>query len=118
MKSTKKETKKATKKATKPTMVVDITTATRPVDIYRAFAEAKIKAGEPITMEELKACEAIAVDEVVSAIEYLVDQMNSDTVVYEDDKLVDDIISLIDKRFAPKKPWYKRFWNWVTRKNK
>jgi len=80
------------KKVTKPSYIVDITKCEDGHDVLLAFAEAKQKAGFPITDEELNAM--VDVNSTVVVIH--------DTCAYEVVK--------------EKKPWYKRLWNWITRK--
>lgn len=86
-----KNTKKTNKKVN-PAFTVDISKCQDANDMLLAFAYAKQEAGLPITNEEL-------------------------------DAIIDDnmIIVVLAKRIcdcncSKKKPWYKRFWNWLTRK--
>lgn len=87
------KTQNKTKKSTfKPTYVVDITECENAQDMLVAFGNAKQKAGCPITDEEL---DAIIDDKSVMIVLH-------DICAYE----VKD----------EKKPWYRRLWNWITRK--
>lgn len=88
MKTQKKTIKKS---AVKPAYTVDITKCEDAYDMLVAFGETKQKAGYPITDEEL--------DAIIDNNSYTV--IIHDTCAYE----------------VEKKPWYKRFWNWITRKN-
>lgn len=84
-------------KNTKPAYIVDITDATNIEDMKAAFALGKHNAGIPLTDDELK-----------TIIQYTIKMVP--TVCICDVKVYD----VVEK----KKPWYKRFWNWITRKNK
>lgn len=91
--NTNMKTQNKTKKSIfKPAYIVDITKCEDVQDTLIAFGNAKQKAGYPITDEEL---DAIIDDK--SAIIIL-----HDICAYE----VKD----------EKKSWYKRLWNWITRK--
>lgn len=83
------------KKANKPAYTVDLTDANTITDAIVAFALAKHNANIPLTDDELKSIVQYAVDMVPT-------QCLCNVEVYE---------------VTPKKkPWYKRFWNWITRK--
>ena len=103
-----KDMKKSTKK-TKPTFVVDLTNATSVEDVKIAFVEAKVKAGVPITMNELLAYVRIGLD-------IATELQNCNVTIIESDELALKMLKLIKKYENKKTPWYKRFWNWITRK--
>lgn len=83
------------KKTIKPTYIVDITNVSTIEEAKTVIALAKHNAGLALTNDELK-----------SIVLYTVNLVPTERVcdvnveVYE----------------VAKKPWYKRFWNWVTRK--
>jgi len=87
MKTTKKT---ITKKTVKPVYTVDISNCEDANDILLAFANAKQKAGLPITDEELECL------------------INENSVMI----IVENVCEVKKKKL----PWYKLFWNWVTRK--
>ena len=74
---------------------VDMTDAYTVEDLKAAFALGKHNAQIPLTNEEL-----------FTIINYTIDQIPT------------ECICNIDVYEVVKKPWYKRFWNWMTRKNK
>lgn len=82
--------KKNTTKKIKPAYTVDITKCQDAFDVLCAFGKAKQKAGLPITDLELDA-------------------------IIDDNKIVMIIqdVCIMEKK---KRPWYKRFWRWLTRK--
>ena len=83
------------KKTFKPTYIVDITDVNTVEDMKVKFALAKHNAGIALTDAELKTIISYAVNLVPTECVCNID-------VYEVKE--------------NKKPWYKRFWNWITRK--
>ena len=80
----------------KPAYTVDLTDTYTAEEAKVKFALAKHNARIPLTDDELKTIIAYTGDLVPSVCLCNVE-------VYE---------------VKEKKPWYKRFWNWLTRKNK
>lgn len=121
---TKKETKatKATKttkktKKTNPGMVVNLLDVRCPGDVFYEFAAAKARAGIALSESDIM---EIKLRGAIDALEYIdscLDELCKNATVINNSKLVNDVVGLIKKTVAPKKPWYKRFWNWITRKN-
>ena len=110
------KTKKTTKKVTKPEFIVDMTTAETPVDVAYEFAEAKVRAGKPITQNEADTIEKNGFLTAASLVEECIEDIEKRTTYIEDDELAEDMIKLIKKHQNKKLPWYKRFWRWITRK--
>jgi hypothetical protein len=81
----------------KPAYTVDLTDACTLEDVRTAFALAKHNANIPLTDDELKTIVQYTVDRVPTEC-----FCNCNVEFYE-----------VKER---KKPWYKRFWNWITRK--
>lgn len=78
------------KKTTKPVYKVDITNVDTLSEMKAAFALAKHNAKLPLSNDEL-----------ISIITYVIDEIPKTyicSVSYE----------------VTRKPWYKRFWNWIT----
>ena len=84
------KTKKTNKK---PAYVVDITNVNNVDDMRVAFALAKHNANMPLSDDEL-----------ISIITYTVDH-TPEVRIYN-----------VEYYEVIKKSWYKRFWNWITRK--
>ena len=89
----KKTTTKKTKKQTKPKYTVDLRGIETFNDIDVAFGLAKHKAGLPISNDELEA------------------------IVFDAYEMFGPKITIVDCNCEcptiKKKPWYKRFWNWL-----
>lgn len=84
------------KKTFKPLFTVDLTECETPRDIYVKYADAKVAAGLPITKTEYDAVIAGAEDNASLKVTMVVAECE-----------------------PKKKPnVFKRFWNWLTRKNK
>lgn len=69
-----------------PAFVVDLVNDINMTDVINAFNDAKAKAGEPV-------CDPSPMPTIIV--------VTVDTIDVEDKKHL---------------PWYKRFWNWITRK--
>ena len=89
-------TKKNTKKSTKPAFIVNMDNITSLEDVAVEFALAKQDAGLPISDSDLSAI-----------IHFVVDHCAPKFIFIDCDKC---------STKCQKKPWYKRFWNWLLRK--
>lgn len=106
--------KKTVKKSTKPTYTVDLTKCETPEDIRFEFIRAKATSGIAITDEDISFILAIGSQTVIDTIDSSIKNLNVKSVEITDPKKIKKLIKLI----KPKNPWYKRFWRWITRKNK
>lgn len=91
-----KHNSKMKKNKIKPAYIVDITSCETAHDVLYKFAEAKQKAGLALTDTELDA---------------IVDE-NSTVIFVESIPVTVECYKCNKKKL----PWYKRFWNWITRK--
>lgn len=83
---------KKSKKTVNPELIINTIGCETSADVYDRYIDAKVRAGRAITMDEL---------------EFTRD--NADIFV--------DVYNFIGCKCECKKlPWYKRFWNWITRK--
>lgn len=97
--------------------VVNLTDVETCDDIQLEFIKGKAVAGVAITEDEFKFIvqygAQLAFDTIDACLEAF---LKSDKYTkIEDDKLAQDILKLIEKSVKPKKPWYKRFWGWLTK---
>lgn len=111
----KKPVKKA-KKAFKPEFTVDITECATGLDVKRAIIEAKIHAGITATEQEVDILTDCFVNDVLDALmgtkNALVRTKSGDVIALDAVKVNEDLC------ICKKKPnVFKRFWNWITRKN-
>lgn len=97
--------KKDIKKPTKPAFVVDATWCEDADDLHTAFIFAKC-GNTPISEDDLM---------------FIVDRTIHRTM--DEYKFMENIANMIADVFTTacnwcekKSPWYKRFWNWLTRK--
>lgn len=104
------KTKKNTKKVTKPEFIVDMTTAETPLDVAYEFAEAKVRAGKPITQNEADTIEKTGFMTAANVVDACIADAEKHTTYIEDDKLADKLLKEIKKHQNKKLPWYKRFW--------
>jgi len=97
--------------------VVDLTSVESCDDIQLEFIKAKALQGQKIDMDEFKFIVRYGAELAFDTIDAcLKAYMASDKYTkIEDDDLAEDIMKLIEKKINPKKPWYKRFWGWVTK---
>lgn len=110
MKST-KNTKK------EPKFIVDYTNIERPEDVYVEYILAKVRAGMVIDSEEAKALVhfgAVLTMEIIN--NYVEIFENTCVTTINDNKVAEDVLKILAKATQKKQPWYKRFWNWITRK--
>lgn len=105
-----KKTKKVTKK---PMFLVDLTEIESPDDIVMEFIAGKVRAGLPISEKEMFFSMGYGAATALTAVE---DFYYSHATMIEDDKLANKLLKEIGKALKKKQPWYKRFWNWITRK--
>ena len=100
--------KKTTKKTFKPAYTVDMTNAKTAEDLFLEIVIGKVNAGVAITGDELK-----------QFVEHFVNIAADNAVKATANALTIAIALSENFEEKPKKyPWYKRFWRWVTRKNK
>lgn len=104
-------TKKTKKPAFKPAFVADFTWCETAEDAYEELLTAKYEAKVPLTNYEIgKFCEY----KIVQALDQFVDDLfdGHNAVVIDDGeaKAFDAF------KVTIKQPWYKRLWNWITRK--
>jgi len=109
---------KATKKTTvKPCFIVNLTEATDSRDIRFEFIKAKALKGVKIEKDDILFLLTLGAD---IAFEMIDDKLNEfyakcDHFEINDEKTVKSVFDAITKAVAPKKPWYKRFWGWITK---
>lgn len=118
-----------TKKSTKNVITVDLTGVHTPEDVIVEFVKAKLAASDNLTKSEINIYNDTIVDDTIGK---MINQMftNNNAILYKNGELH----KLDLKEFAVengnkleiskdgvkvKKPnIFKRFWNWITRKNK
>lgn len=104
-----------TKKSTKYTFIADLTNAHDPEDIKFEFIRGKAKAGVKLTDEEIMWLVKLGSKITLDAIEESMTKMKPVACF---DNVDANKVKKIVKILTKKEPWYKRFWNWITRKNK
>lgn len=105
---------KTTKKTTKSKkVVVDLTKAETPGDVKAAHISAKVANGVAISYADLQ---FIIRESVKAGIEVAFAEIAASAKIVKDTEAANELINIIKDTFKPKKPWYKRLWNWITRK--
>lgn len=118
-----------TKKSTKNVITVDLTNVHTPEDVIVEFVKAKLAASDNLTKSEINIYNDAIVD---GTIDKMINQMftNNNAVLYKDGELhkLDlkefavengNKLEISEDGVKVKKPnIFKRFWNWITRKNK
>lgn len=99
--------KKNTKNKIKPAFVVDLTKAETSADVMLAFANARFEAKVPLEQRDI---DIITMDAMVYTLEAIDDILASLVAL--------NSVALCKICCKKKLPWYKRFWNWLTGKNK
>ena len=110
--------KKETKSTKQPELIVNLTAVDTCDDIQLEFIKAKSMQGFSISEDEFKFIVKYGAELAFDTIDACLDAFiaSGSYTRIEDDKLAEDIVKLIKKSIKPKKPWYKRFWHWLTRK--
>ena len=95
--------KNTTKKSIKPAYTVDLSMCNDSDDLKMAMIFAKAEAKVPVSKDEL---EYMAMRIIKTSFD-LKDVVN---------RALDDVEDFLDilTKDCEKKPWYKRFWNWLT----
>ena len=104
-----KTTKKTNKKEFKPAFIIDATNCETVEDFLIEKAWAKYDAGLDLNTKDV---DALIDDAVDTTIDEIFDGHNA--AVIEGDTIVG--MTAVKVEVEEKKPWYKRFWNWLTRK--
>ena len=107
-------------KKNKAAYTVDITNIDSVDNTKLSFIKARALSGQKITEDEFNEIFLSGVASILNVIDKAVDDIckNSQTVVFTDKNDIGKIIDCVECIVNPKKPWYKRFWAWITRKNK
>lgn len=104
-----------TKKSTKYTFIADLTQAENPEDVKFEFIRGKAKAGVKLTDNEIMWLVKLGSKITLEAIDESMAKMKP---IAQFDNVSKEKVNKIFKILTKKKPWYKRFWKWITRKNK
>lgn len=118
-----------TKKSTKNVITVDLTNVHTPEEVIVEFVKAKLAASDNLTKSEINIYNDSIVNETVGE---MINQLFTDNnaVLYANGKLHklsmkefivenDNKLEISKDGVKVKKPnIFKRFWNWITRKNK
>lgn len=102
----KKVTKKTTK-VTKPKYTIDMRNFD---DVTADFIGWKVKNRMPLTNSDIDTAASILLD---SLLKELLPE-NGTAIVRQDGVYTNGVVFNVEMK--AKKPWYKRLWNWITRK--
>lgn len=104
---------KKTKKPAKPVFVIDLTQCEDAEEMYEALLNAKFEAKLPLTNYEIdKLIEYRLTEGVCDVLDNLFGGHNA--LVLEGDDI--NAFDAVKVEITEKQPWYKRLWNWITRK--
>ena len=94
----------------KPSYIVDITKCEDTLDMIVAIAYAKVDANVAITRDELDAVIVLSAYDLKNFVEA--------TAVKFSEMVINTLNKCVEKKEPKKKPnIFKRFWNWMTKKN-
>ena len=94
----------------KPSYIVDITKCEDTLDMIVAIAYAKIDANVAITRDELDAVIVLSAYDLKNFVEATADKFS--------EMIINTLNKCVEKKEPKKKPnIFKRFWNWMTKKN-
>lgn len=116
--------KKTTKKVKKSAPIIDLTMAEDDIDVFAAYGRMKVEQGLPISPIELEAIITNHIDAILATMF----TWNNVVMLKEDGTYVAMNLSVykpeteekadVEVKPAKKPGIFKRFWNWITRKNK
>ena len=107
--------KKQVKKETKPVLIVDLTDVENPEDVRYSFLCAKATQGFKMTKAEVEELVWFGVRLATEVIDNALAEKQKQVVTIVDDKLYNKLEDIFMNIGKPKKPWYKRFWGWITK---
>lgn len=106
-------TKKTKKPVFKPDFVIDLTNCEDAEEMYKELIYNKYEERLPLTHYEVgKLVEYKLIDGMQNILEELFDGHNALVLEGDDIKAFD----AVKVEITEKQPWYKRLWNWITRK--
>lgn len=105
-----KKVVKKTVKVARPKYIIDMTNAANMDDITANFIGQKISNGMKLTDSDTSTIASIITDVILK------DLMPEDCTAIVNDGGVYRKCTAIRVEKKVKKPWYKRVWNWITRK--
>lgn len=109
--------KNNTKNTKRTHIYVNMLYADGILEIKYELIMAKLRAKLSITVEEGECLEQYGAGEVLDVMDAMIQSIMQNTTTIKNDDLVNKLVNIIDEDIHPKKlPWYKRFWNWITRK--
>lgn len=107
--------KKQVKSEEKPMLIVNLTDIETPEDIRYSFLYAKATQGFKLTKEEVEELVMFGVHLAAEIIDDAVAEQQKKVIWVVDDKIFKQVEKIFEKITNPKKPWYKRFWSWITK---
>lgn len=105
-----KKVVKKTVKVARPKYIIDMTNAANMDDITANFIGQKISNGMKLTDSDTSTIASIITDVILK------DLMPEDCTAIVNDGGVYRKCTAVRVEKKVKKPWYKRVWNWITRK--
>lgn len=96
----------------KPEFIVDLTKCESPESVKFEVIRAKAKAGKKLTDQELMFIVRLGAQTMTEIIDEQIEKLHPMVFETTDKKKIKKMINIL----VPKKPWYKRLWNWITRK--
>ena len=105
-----KKVVKKTVKVTRPKYTIDMTKAANMDDVTADFLSQKILNGMKLTYDDICTITSIVTDIILREL------MPEDCTAIVNDGGVYRKCTAVRVENEVKKPWYKRVWNWITRK--
>lgn len=105
-----KKVVKKTVKVTKPKYTIDMTKAANMDDVTAGFISQKILNGMKLTYDDICTITLIVTDIILKNL------MPEDWAAIVNDGGIYRKCTAVRVDNEVKKPWYKRAWNWITRK--
>ena len=94
----------------KPSYIIDITKCEDTLDMIVAIVYAKVDANVAITRDELDAVIILSAYDLKDYVNEMADKYS--------EMIINTLNKCVEKKEPKKKPnIFKRFWNWMTKKN-
>lgn len=102
-------------KNTKPLYVVNLTDIETADDVKLSYIHAKTESGVAIDKDDVAWLVALGAKITCDVIDESIANRNKNVIKIEDDSLYNKLEDILVKAIAPKQPWYKRAWRWITK---
>lgn len=84
-------------------------------DVKVAYIRAKATSGIPVSNDDVDFLIVAGIKVTLNAYKEFVEDQEKNVIRIKDNKLYNQLEKAFNNAMNPKKPWYKRFWGWITK---